>query len=273
LTQFLENLIKKVMQKQYIILLFNILIFNIAIGQNKAALDKVEAINHLKAIKNGAVIVIKLPTGTKVLASIDKDAIAHQGKKKYNERLVKRREVEIKKNQTYHRDLLNGLSLYYKYSPFIAVYDTAYSSLLDNPSITGIFYDKSLNLVKDYSLVGKDFYTFRLDQVYPKDNQNRATVAFVLTDKKGQILKYPFPSFIPTKFKRVPILPNNLPNYFYFSTNGAAVPITTKQDQYFTGEPPKARIISRKQLDKNYYYAIAKFLQMRFELFEAYIGK
>lgn len=260
------------MQKQFLVFLFSILIFNTLFGQNPTQLATNEAINHIKQFKKGAVLVIKLPTSTKILEAMRQDSISNHKNIKYIERLTKRKETIILQNQTYQEDLLFGLSKFYNYSPFIGVYDTSYNKLLDNPAIKGVFYDKNLKLVKEYSLVGKNFYTFRLDQVFHNDNKNRANSAFVLTNDKGDILKHPFPFAIPKKFKKVPILPNNLPKYFLFNTDGKAVAIETKEDNLSAQPIKKGRVISAKNLDKNYYYAIAKFLQLRLEAFEKYIG-
>lgn len=260
------------MQKQFLLFLFSILLFNTSFGQESAKDATDEAIEHIKSFKNGAVLVIKLPTSMKALDAIHQDSIDHQKNTKYIERLNKRKKNLLQQNQTYQKNLMSGLNIYYKYNPFIAVYDTSYNQLLNNPTLKGVFYDKNLKLAKDYSLENKRFYTFRLDQVYPKDNNNRAVEAFVITDSKGNLLKYPFPYAIAKKFRKVPVLPNNLPSYFYFNTHGAAVPYYSKEDRLNTKPLPKVRAISGKKLDKNYYYAIAKFLQLRMKAFEDYIG-
>lgn len=259
------------MQKQFLVFLFSILIFNTSFGQNPTQLATNEAIGHLKQLKKGT-LVIKLPTGKKVLEAFHKDSIEHQKNTKYIERLSKRKNTFLEQNHAYQKDLMNGLSMYYNFSSFIGVYDTTYNKLLDNPTLKGIFYDKNLKLVNDYSLNGKNFYTFRLDQVFQNDNKNRANSAFVLTNDKGDILKHPFPFAIPKKFKKVPVLPNNLPKYFLFNTDGKAVSIETKEDNMSAQPIKNGRVISAKNLDENYYYAIAKFLQLRLEAFEKYIG-
>ena len=264
------------MQKQFLVFIFILSSISSITAQKDAAVK--ESIQALVDLKKGAILVVKLPTGTKKLNAIAKDSALNFKNKAYVQRLAKIKQQEIVKNTKIQLGLMNGLKQFYTFTPFVAVFDTCYDKLLKNNAIESIFYDENLTIKKDFNLREKSFFTFRLDQDLV-GVRNKHTI-FVITDKNGQQLKAPFPSQIPYKFRWESVL-NTYSIQIFDSIN------FTNDNDYLRKpfmlekqSASKTSIVengdysvnkSFREMDKNVYIATIKMLQLKLTYFEDFV--
>jgi hypothetical protein len=229
-------------------------------------------------LKNGAILVIKLPTGYKKIKAIDK-ILKQSNKENTRQRLSSMKQEEINENLTFQHQLMLGLKEHYKFTPIIAVFDSTYDALLVNKDISGVFYDVDLKKLDSFSLKMETFYTFRLDQVFY--DAGKSHTAFVITNSKGEQLKFPFPFEIPYKFRRESVLPAKKPDFLYFNifTFGlrgiGAELIKKRKEQKMEENGGKAyyKRLSWWKMDEDHYVAVAKMLELKLSYFDAYINE
>lgn len=250
-------------QKRILIFILTAFVSNIAIAQDyqtntAPSTEQIkEATMHYKALANNGILLVKIPTEAKKLAKINQSLAITP----HNNRLLKLKKTELLKVEKAQKGLMEGFKQFYTFSEVVAIYDTNYTRVLDNPSAGGVFFNTDFKALPSFSLAGKAFFTFRKDQVYYADN--RARIAYVLTDHKGVILPYPFPSSIPYRFKKLPLIPDTRP---FFLGAGNLAREDSEKRKYFSR-------YKSKKMDKNPYYAIAKMLQLKMEVFDAYLNK
>jgi hypothetical protein len=235
--------------------LFFILLFlnihRLAAQTVEAAEAAGEAFNSLA---KGGWLVVKVPTTTKKLESFN--AQMAQGNR--STRLVDLITEEKVWLNNVRNGLLSGLRDYYTFSNVICVYDTNYKALLKNPKIKNIFYSTYSLKEEGFSLEGKAFLTFRLDNIIYK---NLSKPGFVVTASDGSILEAPFPYDYPIRFKHLPIINNEKKVDFL----GVGNYVNTAMSENYK------RRYNWKQLSRsNPYHAIVKMMQLRFEFASKY---
>jgi hypothetical protein len=240
--------LKMLIQKQILLFIFNLFIATLLIGQtdqeNLSDIERGELI--LENLEKG-VLLVKIPTGSNKINVINKLLAKNEG----NAQLRKQYYDEIYRVAKIQRDLMHGFQEFYSFSPFIGVYDTNYIKVLKNPNLNGVFIDADLKEVKDYSLQGKTFATFREDQFFY--DETRSHEGFTLSDNIGLVPNHPLGLGIPYKFKRHPVMPV-----------GGALSRLDCSMEFFTRYNYKA-------LDRNPYYAVVKMLQIKLELYGGYL--
>ena len=213
-----------------------------------------EASETYRQFRENGVLLVKIPTGQKKFAAMER-----QLKMNHSDRLQKYLRREKEKLAKMRDSLLSGFQKYYTFSPVIAVYDTAYELVLKQPNGKHALMDNRLNPIGAQSLSGKKVLTFRLDRyVY---DENKSVDAFVITDLDGKIAPYPFPNFIPLKFRRRPITEDNSSDWL-----GVRNAFRKKQLSGFY------KRYTWKKMDRNPSIAVVKFLQLKFDTFGDYIN-
>ena len=240
--------------KQILLFIFNLFIASLVYGQTNegGAVDLVCAETILKDLKNG-VLLVKIPTGYKKISEINKTL----AKGKDNSRLIAARDKEMAHITKAQQGLMHGFKQFYTFSSFIGVYDTNYAKVLKNPAITGVFIDTSFKEVKDFSLSGKTFATFREDQFFY--DAGKAHKGFTLSDNRGLVPNRPFGIGIPYKFRQHSVMPRE-----------GALP---RAAQTLQGTYPEEfyKNYTSRFLDKNAYHAVVKMLQIKLELYGRYL--
>jgi hypothetical protein len=240
--------LKMLIQKQILLFIFNLFIASLLIGQtdqeNLSDIERGELI--LKNLEKG-VLLVKIPTGSNKINVINRLLTKDEG----NAQLRKQYYDEIYRVAKIQRNLMLGFEEFYSFSPFIGVYDTNYIKVLKNPNLKGVFIDANLNVVKDYSLQGKTFATFREDQLFY--NETSAHEGFTLSDNIGLVPNHPLGLGIPYKFKRHTVMPVG----GIFSRADCSMEFFTRYNY--------------KVLDRNPYYAIVKMLQIKLEIYGRYL--
>ncbi len=234
--------------KHILLFIFNLFIITLLQGQsNQEDLSDIERAELILNNLEKGVLLIKIPTGSKKINEMEKAFARDNG----NLRLLTLRNKEIQRIQHVQEDLMQGFKKHYSFSSFIGVYDTNYIKVLKTPAIKGVFVDADLNIVKDFTLSGKAFATFREDQFFY--DETRAREGFTLSDNLGLVPNHPLGLGVPYKFKRHPIMP----------TGGTLSRIECPMDLF--------QIYNYKTLDKNPYYAIVKILQIKLVSYRRYL--
>jgi hypothetical protein len=235
-------------QKQILLFIFNLFIASLLQGQtNQETLSDVERGEIILENLQKGVLLVKIPTASKKINEISRLLDNDEG----NTRLRNLRNKEIKRATRVQEDLMRGFKEFYSFSPFIGVYDTNYLKILKTPALKGVFVDADLNEVKDFTLSGKTFATFREDQFFY--DETRAHEGFTLSDNIGLVPNHPFGLGIPYKFKRHSVMPV-----------GGTLSRLNCSMEFFQN-------YNYKRLDKNPYYAIVKMLQIKLELYGRYL--
>ena len=205
-------------------------------------LAQVEMARSLAAIQDlkSGFLLVKLPTKTRELKAFDEQMQLFSNDLVHVEHIKELRSDAVLEVRSLQLGIIEGFKKEYVFSEVVITYDTSKT----------IFYDKNMVEKKDFSLENKTYLILNNRKVMKEDNILKN--AFAFSDKKGDILEYPFPSDIPIRFKNLKLL---------------------KYDRkQFTRVSREEKIIYREKfdwrdLDKNSSIALVKMLNLRMNAF------
>lgn len=219
-----------------------VLVYFLALCNPFVLLAQVEMARSLAAIqdlKNGFLLV-KLPTKTRELKAYEEQLQRFSKDLGHVEHIKDLRATDILENRFLQSSMIEGLKIDYSFSDVVITYDTSKT----------IFYDKNMVKKEDFSLENKTYLILNNQMVMKEDNILKN--AFALSDKKGNILKYPFPSDIPIRFKNLRLLKYDRKEFQRVSSAERAV----YREKY-----------GWRDLDKNPHIALIKMLNLRMNAF------
>jgi hypothetical protein len=213
------------------------------LGQNETSKSSITAINDLKT----GFLLVKIPTKTKEFKAYDEQLKQFSNNPIHVSRIEELRNRTIKELYSLQDGLIAGFKNHYNFSEVVMTYDTSKT----------IFYDKNMVVKVDFSLKGKKYLVFNNRKVINEDN-NVLKDAFVLSDKNDNILRAPFPSEIPIRFRFMPLLRYEevqFPN------------VTEEEEDRFK------KTYTWRKLDKNSTIASVKILDLRMNAFYDLVNK